>query len=113
MRHALSPLCISRFLDPFFIGLLRLRFALLVMAGPEEMTDAQPASAKRPSIDVDSLQRKKFKTDELPLSAAKHSAIEDLLHSFKKKGGFDNIRKKIWADFHDGVHLFSCLFFYG
>ncbi|RHZ71833.1 hypothetical protein CDV55_108600 [Aspergillus turcosus] len=72
------------------------------MAGPDEMSDVQPTGVKRPLLDVESLQRKKFKTEELPLTAAQHTAIEDLLHAFKKKGGFDNVRKKIWAEFHDG-----------
>lgn len=58
---------------------------------------------KRASPEVNFWQRKKFKTEELPLSAAQHAAIENLLHSFKKKGGFDNVRKKIWADFDGGV----------
>ncbi|KAF4207170.1 hypothetical protein CNMCM8927_003741 [Aspergillus lentulus] len=73
-----------------------------MMAGPDEMSDVQPTGVKRPLLDVESLQRKKFKTEELPLTAAQHTAIEDLLHAFKKKGGFDNVRKKIWAEFHDG-----------
>lgn len=82
------------------------------MAGPEEMMDVT-AGVKRPttssSMDLDSLQRKKFKTDELPLSAAQHSAIEHLLHAFKKRGGFDTIRKKIWSEFHDGVFIISLI----
>lgn len=85
------------------------------MAGPEEMVDVA-AGVKRPttasSMDLDSLQRKKFKTDELPLSAAQHSAIEHLLHAFKKRGGFDSIRKKIWSEFHDGVFIMSLIAFY-
>ncbi|KAH1547284.1 hypothetical protein KXX57_002760 [Aspergillus fumigatus] len=72
------------------------------MAGPDETSDVQPTGVKRPLLDVESLQRKKFKTEELPLTAAQRTAIEDLLHAFKKKGGFDNVRKKIWAEFHDG-----------
>ncbi|KAF9885105.1 hypothetical protein FE257_000745 [Aspergillus nanangensis] len=73
------------------------------MAGPEEdVSDVQFAGLKRPSVDIESLQRKKFKTDELPLTAAQHGAIDDLLHAFKKKGAFDTIRKNLWADFHDG-----------
>ena len=84
------------------------------MAGPEEMMDVT-AGVKRPttssSMDLDSLQRKKFKTDELPLSAAQHSAIEHLLHAFKKRGGFDSIRKKIWSEFHDGVFILSLIAF--
>ncbi|KAF4293762.1 hypothetical protein CNMCM8686_005442 [Aspergillus fumigatus] len=73
-----------------------------MMAGPDETSDVQPTGVKRPLLDVESLQRKKFKTEELPLTAAQRTAIEDLLHAFKKKGGFDNVRKKIWAEFHDG-----------
>lgn len=74
------------------------------MAGPEEMPDVKPNGIKRASPDVDlPLPRKKFKTEELPLSAAQHTAIEELLHSFKKKGSFDHVRKKIWADFDEGV----------
>ncbi|PWY77379.1 hypothetical protein BO70DRAFT_363321 [Aspergillus heteromorphus CBS 117.55] len=82
------------------------------MAGPEEMAEGLLATGvKRPSLDLESLQRKKFKTEELPLSAAQHTVIENLLHSFKKRGGFDTIRKKIWSEFHDGVFFFfySCL----
>ncbi|KAK5796230.1 hypothetical protein VI817_005515 [Penicillium citrinum] len=56
----------------------------------------------RPATDIESLKRKKFKAEDLPLSAAQHAAIDKLLHSFKKKGGFDTIRKQLWADFNDG-----------
>ncbi|KAK1144025.1 hypothetical protein N8T08_005934 [Aspergillus melleus] len=72
------------------------------MAEPEEMKDVQVSGFKRPSVDLDGLQRKKFKTEELPLSAAQHAAIDHLLHAFKKKGGFDAIRKKVWAEFDEG-----------
>ncbi|KAL4766361.1 BOD1/SHG1 domain-containing protein [Aspergillus foveolatus] len=75
------------------------------MDGPVDASEAQVngVGVKRPSFDVERFQqRKKFKTEELPLTAAQHKAIEDLLHSFKKKGGFDHIRKKIWSEFHDG-----------
>ncbi|KAL4738020.1 complex proteins associated with Set1p component shg1-domain-containing protein [Aspergillus similis] len=75
------------------------------MDGSVDTPEAQVngVGVKRPSFDVERFQqRKKFKTEELPLTAAQHKAIEDLLHSFKKKGGFDHIRKKIWSEFHDG-----------
>ncbi|KAL4899504.1 complex proteins associated with Set1p component shg1-domain-containing protein [Aspergillus multicolor] len=73
------------------------------MDGSVEAPGAQVNGLKRPSIDVERFQqRKKYKTEELPLTAAQREAIEDLLHSFKKKGGFDHIRKKIWSEFHDG-----------
>ncbi|KAJ5082575.1 hypothetical protein N7532_011618 [Penicillium argentinense] len=67
----------------------------------EAMEDAQ-SGIKRPAIEIDNLKRKKFKAEDLPLSAAQHAAIDKLLHSFKKKGGFDSIRKQIWASFNDG-----------
>ncbi|PYI35828.1 hypothetical protein BP00DRAFT_421929, partial [Aspergillus indologenus CBS 114.80] len=47
-------------------------FAAAAAAGVD---DAAAAGVKRP-LDIDSLQRKKFKTDELPLTAAQHAAIE-------------------------------------
>lgn len=72
------------------------------MATDEAMEDVQ-AGVKRPSADLESLKRKKFKAEDLPLSAAQHAAIDKLLHSFRKKGGFDSIRKEIWAEFNDGV----------
>lgn len=62
------------------------------------------SSTKRP-IDIESVKCKKFKTDDLPLSSTQHAVIDKLLHSFKKKGGFDSVRKQIWADFNDGVRL--------
>lgn len=77
------------------------------MAGPENMADGDSTAVKRPALDVESLQNKKFKTEELPISAAQRAAIDNLLFSFKKKGGFDNIRKTIWAEFNDGVSAFS------
>ncbi|KAJ5314210.1 Elongation factor Tu [Penicillium atrosanguineum] len=70
------------------------------MATDEVMEDVP--GTKRPALDIESLKRKKFKADDLPLSAAQHAAIDKLLHSFRKKGGFDNMRKQIWAEFNDG-----------
>lgn len=79
------------------------------MADGEEVPDTQPTNVKPPSLDIESLQRKKFKTDELPLAPAQHSAIQSLLHSFKKKGGFDSVRKGIFEEFNNGV--LQCLQF--
>lgn len=78
------------------------------MATDEAMEDARTGE-KRPSVDIESLKRKKFKADDLPLSAAQHAAIDKLLHSFRKKGGFDSIRKTIWAEFNDGVCMRSIM----
>ncbi|EEQ90298.1 hypothetical protein RJZ56_003131 [Blastomyces dermatitidis] len=64
-------------------------------------SDVETAGVKRPGIDLESLQRKKFKTSDLPLSAAQRTSIDGLLYAFKKKGGFDSVRKKIWAEFSE------------
>jgi hypothetical protein len=72
----------------------------------DEVMEGVPGT-KRPALDIESLKRKKFKADDLPLSAAQHAAIDKLLHSFRKKGGFDNMRKQIWAEFNDGVYCAS------
>lgn len=60
---------------------------------------------KRPTLDIESLQRKKFKTSELPLTKEQHAAIDGLLVAFKKKGGFDSVRKKVLAAFNESVCL--------
>lgn len=49
--------------------------------------------------------RKKPKLSELPLSSAKRSTIDGLLHGFKKRGEFDGLRKKIYAQFEQGVGM--------
>lgn len=78
------------------------------MASSEETAapaEAPTTGSKRPALDIESLQKKKFKTEDLPLSVAQHAAIENLLKAFKKKGCFDNVRKKIWAEFNESVWL--------
>ncbi|KAL8687951.1 MAG: hypothetical protein Q9218_006013 [Villophora microphyllina] len=47
-----------------------------------------------PGGEEDSRPRKRFKTSELPLNATQRSAIDGLLHTFKKKGEYDVLRKK-------------------
>lgn len=47
--------------------------------------------------------RKRPKVSELPLSSAKRTTIDGLLHVFKKKGEFDGLRKKVYAQFEAGV----------
>lgn len=53
--------------------------------------------------------RRKFKASDLPLPSATRSAIERLAHNFKKKGGYDAIRKQVWEKFEASVwhHLFG------
>ena len=86
------------------------------MASGEAMDNYQGiegvrSTAKR-SLDIESMKCKKFKIDDLPLSAAQHAVIDKLLHSFKKKGGFDSVRKQIWAEFNDGVRYSIHTFFH-
>ncbi|CAO1599556.1 hypothetical protein XANCAGTX0491_003278 [Xanthoria calcicola] len=45
--------------------------------------------------------RKRFKTSDLPLSANQRSTIDELLHTIKKKGEYDTLRKKVWSNFVD------------
>ncbi|KAL8951432.1 MAG: hypothetical protein Q9222_002593 [Ikaeria aurantiellina] len=45
--------------------------------------------------------RKRFKTSELPLNATQRSTIDGLLHTIKKKGEYDTLRKKVWSEFAD------------
>jgi hypothetical protein len=69
------------------------------------------------ALDVESLQRKKYKTSELPISQEQQTSMQNMLVAFKKKGSFDSYRKKIWQDFYDLVSFtvalanFCCLLF--
>jgi hypothetical protein len=49
--------------------------------------------------------RKKLKTSDLPLASATRAAIEGLAHTFKKKGGYDTLRKQVWEDLVGSVSL--------
>lgn len=51
--------------------------------------------------------KKKIKTSELPLSSAQRTAVESLSHRFKKKGGYDVIRKKVWGKLEGSVSSYS------
>lgn len=52
---------------------------------------------------------RKFKASELPLPSSTRSAIEDLAHSFKKKGGYDETRKTVWETFESSVCFTCCV----
>ncbi len=49
--------------------------------------------------------RKKLKTSDLPLASATRGAIENLAHLYKKKGGYDTLRKQVWEDLEKSVGL--------
>ena len=57
---------------------------------------------RKPELPVEPA-RKKLKTSDLPLSSATRSAIEGLAHTFKKKGGYDALRKQVWEKFANSV----------
>lgn len=56
--------------------------------------------------------RKKLRPSELPLSQAKRSAIDNLVHTFRKKGEFDSIRKELMAQYMSGVCYCTSLHLY-
>lgn len=60
------------------------------------------ASTIQPNIPAEPV-RKKLKTSDLPLSSATRSAVESLAHTFKKKGGYDALRKQVWEKFEATV----------
>lgn len=83
---------------------------------PNGIPDVGTTGVKRPAQDtIHNPQHKKFKTSELPLTAAQHAAIETLLYAVKKKGVFDHVRKTIWAEFNESVGLWRAfpLVFHG
>lgn len=49
------------------------------------------------------VSRKRFKISELPLSSAQRSTIEGLLHTIKKKGEYDALRKQVWSQYVESV----------
>ena len=46
---------------------------------------------------------KRFRSSDLPLSAAQKSAIDGLVHTIKKKGIYDKLRHDLLALFMKGV----------
>src|SRR5437762_5596538 len=84
------------------------------MAQPPSDTVAEPLvmAHKRP-LDGEGdyvPPRKRFKTSDLPLPAATRSAIDGLVHTFKKKGEFDKLRKHLWGKFTESVRIELALF---
>lgn len=83
------------------------------MAEMEGIKKEDALGAKRTAtLDIESLQHKKYKTSELPISPEQQTSMQNMLVAFKKKGAFDSYRKKIWQDFHDMVSLQLPLWIY-
>jgi hypothetical protein len=61
--------------------------------------------------------RKKLKTSDLPLASATRAAIEGLAYTFKKKGGYDSLRKQVWEDLEKSVsfpvYMLKCATYVG
>lgn len=55
------------------------------------------------ALETQSLQTKRFRTTELPLNASQRTSVDNLLHAIKKKGAFDNVRKRVWSQFAEDV----------
>ncbi|KAK5118950.1 hypothetical protein LTR62_000161 [Meristemomyces frigidus] len=47
--------------------------------------------------------RKKPKVSDLPLSSVQRASIDGMLHTFKKKGEFDGLRKKVFQQYNESA----------
>lgn len=47
--------------------------------------------------------RKRFKASDLPLNSTQRSTIDGLLHTIKKKGIYDTLRKQVWSQYAESV----------
>jgi hypothetical protein len=65
--------------------------------GDDPSNEAGPPPEKPPP------PRPNFKPQDLPLSQSKRSTIDGLVHTFKKKGEFDTMRKQVYAQFDSSV----------
>jgi hypothetical protein len=61
--------------------------------------------SRKRALDGDSpaAPRKKLRPSELPLSQTQRTAIDNLAHTFRKKGHYDSIRKDLLAQFEASV----------
>ncbi len=67
------------------------------------MASVDTMGSKHSLGDPEFVPRKRFKTSELPINAAQKSTIDGLLHTIKKKGEYDLLRKKVWSQFEESV----------
>ena len=49
--------------------------------------------------------RRSFKPSELPVTSSQRVSLDTLVNTLKRKGEFDALRKRVWADFFEGVRL--------
>ena len=67
------------------------------------MAAVDSMASKHALEETDLPPRKRFKTSELPINATQKSTIDGLLHTIKKKGVYDSLRKKVWSQFEESV----------
>ena len=68
--------------------------------------DAPDAMASKHKLEEQvSIPRKRFKASELPLNSTQKSSIDSILHTIKKKGEYDTLRKKVWSQFAESVRI--------
>ncbi|KAI9894125.1 MAG: hypothetical protein M1814_004896 [Vezdaea aestivalis] len=63
------------------------------------MAATETLSRRRELEEEEGPLAKKIKISDLPVSASKRVAMDALVQTFKKKGAFDDLRKKVWAEF--------------
>ncbi|KAI9859857.1 MAG: hypothetical protein M1824_003637 [Vezdaea acicularis] len=73
------------------------------------MASIETLTRKRELEDAKSPLSKKIKVSDLPLANTQRSAIDGLVHNFKKNGSFDELRKKAWAKFEESEDKTSFL----
>lgn len=78
---------------PYFLSTLFQRMTVAIMASVDTI------GIKHALENSDYLPRKRFKTSELPLNATQKSTIDGLVHTIKKKGEYDSLRKNVWSQF--------------
>ena len=69
------------------------------------MSFAMAEVTRKRTLDGDgpAAPRKKLRPSELPLSQLQRTAIDNLAHTFRKKGHYDSIRKDLLAQFEASV----------
>jgi hypothetical protein len=79
----------------------RLILRSAAMATPDAM------AGKHKLDEPASVPRKRFKASELPLTSTQKSSIDSILHTIKKKGEYDTLRKKVWSQFAESVRVWT------
>jgi len=107
MRDAKIWRLFSKLLHGTFQGIEDLHgdiFAFPVRHSVSRMAHMAMDIDSKPPVEGSMLpQRRKIKTSELPLNATQRSSIDSLLHTIKKKGEFDSVRKRVWSQYAESV----------